>query len=259
MREWRSQRARVVGAGVAVLCLLAVPACTGQREPAPTSTTLASATTAPSVTTETFDPPSPEPTTAVPVPTRSRDEPAIRVARLPVGGGSDPDPQDPSLQCAHVTWTLTEAPIPRGFAVELAGFVFSGGVYTVVTQGCGTPLPNCHGYILRAGRDACDLALRALPGSATDEEPSLALAGRVYCPVPNSPACSDFLAAVRREEGRTVSLQPPPPASPEPPPTGSPSTSAPETPVGPSPSTAGTAGGPGAGTSPPSGSGTAGG
>ncbi len=165
--------------------------------------------------------PEPEPTTEDPDPTTgsssSNGNPSISVARLPVGGGSELRENDPTLQCAEVSWIVdNKGEIPRGTAVELTKVLFTPNVFKVVRGGCGTAQPNCIGYIFRSAAQRCDLLVRLVGTIAEGTSPSVGFAGLIYCPRNDSPSCRDFVAALGDQQQISVQLTVPPPPEPEP-------------------------------------------
>ena len=166
--------------------------------------------------------PEPTPTTENPDPTTgssssSNSNPSISVARLPVGGGSELREDDPTLQCAEVSWIVdNDGEIPRGTAVELPRVLFTPNVFQVVRGGCGTSQPNCIGYIFRSAAQRCDLLVRLVGTIPGGTSPSVGFAGLVYCPRNDSPSCRDFVAALGDQPQISVQLTVPPPPDPEP-------------------------------------------
>jgi len=209
---------RLVAIAVAAASLVA-SACTGARP----ASSEAGAGAAVVTTSETFDTPQPEPTTATSSSQSSRrGNPAISVARLPVGGDSEDNETDPTRQCAHVTWIASkDGQIPTGTAVEITRVHFQPKVFQVLGGGCGGDLPNCVHYLFRSGILRCDLAVRALGDVSPDVEPTVGFEGLVYCPSNASAACTRFVAALGKEQQQAVSLNAPPPS-----PTSVPSTTA---------------------------------
>jgi hypothetical protein len=188
---------------------LALSACSGARPPAGAGTGDLAVTTS-----ETFDTPQPEPTTVATSSqsTRHGGNPAISVARLPVGGDSEDSETDPTRQCAHVTWIASQdGQIPTGAAVEITRVHFHPNAFQVVSGGCRGDLPSCVHYIFRTGTLRCDLAVRAVRDVPSDVAPTLGFSGLVYCPSNESTACSRFVAALSREQQQAVSLNAPPP------------------------------------------------
>jgi hypothetical protein len=158
----------------------------------------------------------------------SNGNPAISVARLPVGGGSELRQDDPTLQCAEVSWiAINKAVIPRGTAVEITGVHFSPKVFEVVRSGCGTSAPNCIGYIFRSAAQSCDLLVRLVGTIPQNTSPSVGFAGLVYCPRNDSQTCREFVAALPDQQQKSVPLTvpPPPEPAPEPSPDSSPESS----------------------------------
>lgn len=179
-----------------------------------------SSSTSPETTSE--PPPDPEPTTEDPSPTTgtssssSRGNPAISIARLPVGGASELREDDPTLQCAEVSWIVdNDGEIPRGTAVELTDVLFTPDVFEVVRGGCGTNQPNCVGYIFRSAAQRCDLLVRLVGTIPEDTGPSVGFAGLVYCPRNDSPSCRDFVSALGDQQQISVQLTVPPQPEPE--------------------------------------------
>lgn len=178
----------------------------GPTEPPPgtTSSTSSSQEPEPEPTTESTDPTTPATSSRAP-------NPAISVARLPVGGASEVRDDDPTLQCAEVSWIVdNNGQIPRGTAVELTDVLFTPDVFEVVRGGCGTPQPNCVGYIFRSTAQRCDLLVRLVGTIPPDTEPSVGFAGLVYCPRNDSPACRAFVAAMGDQQQISVQLSVPP-------------------------------------------------
>jgi hypothetical protein len=166
--------------------------------------------------------PEPEPTTEDPDPTTgssssSNGNPAISVARLPVGGGSELREDDPTLQCAEVSWIVdNNGEIPRGIAVELITPLFTPEVFRVVRGGCGSSQPNCIGYIFRSSAQRCDLLVRLVGTIPDDTSPSVGFTGLVYCPRNDAQSCRQFVAALGDQQQISVQLTVPPPPEPEP-------------------------------------------
>lgn len=165
--------------------------------------------------------PEPEPTPEDPDPTTpassssSNGNPAISVARLPVGGGSELSEDDPALQCAEVSWIVdNNGEIPRGTAVEITGVRFTPKVFEVVRGGCGSSQPNCVGYIFRSTAQRCDLLVRLVGTIPEETSPSVGFSGLVYCPRNDSAACRQFVAALGDQQQISVQLTVPP--APEP-------------------------------------------
>ena len=164
-----------------------------------------------SVDTETFDTPDPEPTT----PETSdgpagNDNPAISVARLPIGGDSEDDRDDPRLQCAHVTWIASaDGQIPRGTGIEITEVVFDPASFEAVGEGCGSQRPSCLHYVFRPSALQCDLAVRATGQVAQDASPTLAFTGLVFCPDTTSATCRRFVAALADEQQLSIGLNVP--------------------------------------------------
>jgi hypothetical protein len=160
----------------------------------------------------------PDPTTEDPDPTTStssrNDNPAISVARLPVGGGSQLRDDDPTLQCAEVSWIVDDGEFPKGFAVEPTKILFTPKVFEVVRGGCGTDQPNCVGFIFRASAQRCDLLVRLVGEIPEGTGPSVGFAGLAYCPR-NDSACRDFVASIKDQKQISVQLLVPPRPEPE--------------------------------------------
>jgi hypothetical protein len=160
--------------------------------------------------------PEPEPTAEGTDPTTaasssSNGNPAISVARLPVGGGSELREDDPTLQCAEVSWIVdNNGEIPRGLAVEITAPLFTPTVFQVVRGGCGTSQPNCVGYIFRSAAQRCDLLVRLVGTIPEDISPSVGFAGLVYCPHNDSTTCRQFVAAMGHQQQISVQLTVPP-------------------------------------------------
>ena len=206
--------ARAAGAVVAVAAAWVLAGCGAptsgpQEAPAGTSSSAQSSQ-------ESSQEPEPEPTTEGTDPTTpsssSREpNPAISVARLPVGGASQLRDDDPTFQCAEVSWIVdNNGQIPRGTAVELTDVLFTPDVFEVVRGGCGTSQPNCVGYIFRSTAQRCDLLVRLVGTIPENTEPSVGFAGLVYCPRNDSPACRAFVAAMGDQQQISVQLNVPP-------------------------------------------------
>lgn len=160
--------------------------------------------------------PEPEPTPEDTDPTTatsssSRANPAISVARLPVGGGSELREDDPTLQCAEVSWIVdNNGEIPRGVAVEITSPLFTPKVFQVVRGGCGTSQPNCVGYIFRSAAQRCDLLVRLVGTIPENTSPSVGFAGLVYCPRNDATTCRQFVASMGNQQQISVQLTVPP-------------------------------------------------
>ncbi|MEO5983299.1 MAG: hypothetical protein ABIQ13_13395 [Pedococcus sp.] len=170
---------------------------------------------------ETFASPDPEPTTpeSSDEPARN-DNPAISVARLPIGGDAQDDGSDARLQCAHVTWIASpDGQIPRGTGIEITGVVFDPAAFESVGAGCGSERPSCLHYVFRTAALQCDLAIRATGVVPQDASPTLGFTGLVFCPDNTSDSCRRFVAALADEQQLSVSLNVPdlPPESTAPP------------------------------------------
>lgn len=206
--------ARAAGAVVAVATAWVLAGCGGptsgpQEAPAGTSSSAQSSQ-------ESSQEPEPEPTTegtdpTTPASSSRESNPAISVARLPVGGASQLRDDDPTFQCAEVSWIVdNNGQIPRGTAVELTDVLFKPDVFEVVRGGCGTSQPNCVGYIFRSTAQRCDLLVRLVGTIPENMEPSVGFAGLVYCPRNDSPACRAFVAAMGDQQQISVQLNVPP-------------------------------------------------
>ncbi|WP_344189747.1 hypothetical protein [Pedococcus aerophilus] len=176
--------------------------------------------------TETFADPEPEPTTPdVPEGESTDDNPAIQVARLPVGGGSVLDPGDPTLQCAQVNWVGSNGgEIPQGTGVELIGVAFDPAVFETSGDGCGSERPSCLGYVFRASALQCDLAVRVTGDVPPDTRPTVGFSGLVFCPDDQSESCRRFVEALGDQEQQQVTLEVPAPPEPATEPTTEPTT-----------------------------------
>lgn len=211
--RWR----RPVPALLALTLAFALVACTGTGTggdggggSTSDSSTSEESTTEPDPTTE-----DPDPTTP-PSSSSSNSNPAISVARLPVGGASELREDDPTLQCAEVSWIVdNNGEIPRGTAVEITNPLFTPEVFEVVRGGCGTSQPNCVGYIFRTSAQRCDLLVRLVGTIPEDTSPSVGFTGLVYCPRNDSPACQQFVAALGDQQQISVQLSVPPSPEPE--------------------------------------------
>jgi hypothetical protein len=166
--------------------------------------------------------PEPEPTPedtdpTTPASSSSNGNPAISVARLPVGGGSELRQDDPTLQCAEVSWIVdNNGEIPRGTAVELTDALFTPDVFEVVRSGCGSSQPNCIGYIFRSTAQRCDLLVRLVGTIPENTSASVGFAGLVYCPRNDSQSCEQFVAALGDQQQISVQLTVPPAPEPDP-------------------------------------------
>jgi hypothetical protein len=143
------------------------------------------------------------------------DNPAISVARLPVGGASELRQDDPTLQCAEVSWIVDGGEFPQGFAVEPTKVLFTPKVFEVVRGGCGTDQPNCVGFIFRATAQRCDLLVRLVGTIPENTGPSVGFAGLAYCPHKDSDSCRDFVASIGKQKQISVQLTVPPQPEPE--------------------------------------------
>lgn len=160
---------------------------------------------------ETFDSPEPEPTTPETSDERAGNtDPAISVARLPIGGDSQDDSTDARLQCAHVTWIASDdGQIPDGTGVEITDIVFDPAAFEAVGEGCGSERPSCLQYVFRSAALQCDLAVRATGEVTQEVNPSLGFTGLVFCPDNASDSCRRFVAALADEQQLSVSLNVP--------------------------------------------------
>jgi hypothetical protein len=162
------------------------------------------------------DPEPEDPDATTPESPGGNDNPAISVARLPVGGGSELREDDPTLQCAEVSWIVdNDGEIPRGTAVELTRVLFTPAVFRVVSDGCGTAQPNCVGFIFRAAAQRCDLLVRLVGTIPEGTGPSVGFAGNVYCPRNDSESCRRFVEALGDQRQISVQLTVPPQPEPE--------------------------------------------
>jgi hypothetical protein len=200
---------RLTALAAALLLVACGAPASGPPEPPPT-------TSSSSGTSSSEPEPEPEPTTEDPDPTTPATStrapnPAISVARLPVGGASQLRDDDPTLQCAEVSWIVdNDGEIPRGTAVEITDVLFTPDVFEVVRGGCGSSQPNCVGYIFRSSAQRCDLLVRLVGTIPPDIEPSVGFAGLVYCPRNDSPACRAFVEALGDQQQISVQLSVPP-------------------------------------------------
>ena len=211
---------RLVGALVALLLGLLLAVTLGSCAPGGGGGSAADTTSSDQSSSEPG--PEPEPTTENPDPTtpatnNGNGNPAISVARLPVGGGSELSEDDPTLQCAQVSWIVdNNGEIPRGTAVELTAPLFSPKVFQVVRGGCGSAQPNCVGYIFRSTAQRCDMLVRLVGTIPEGTSPSVGFAGLVYCPRNDSTSCRDFVAALGDQQQISVQLTVPPTPEPGP-------------------------------------------
>jgi hypothetical protein len=209
-----------VPAALAAVVLVLCGCSTGGGEGPSTSSGGTTSSTSP---TTTDDPPpttteDPDPTTPATT-TRTNANPAIAVARLPVGGQSDDDPDDPSLQCAHVSWIVDQGgdgEIPKGTAVEITRALFTPDVFTAQRSRCGTDKPSCIGYIFRSTQQQCDLLVRVVGTVPQGVAPSVGFRGLVYCPRNTSESCRRFVAALANQKQISVDLNVPRAPEPEP-------------------------------------------
>lgn len=211
----------VLRALLALLVAVALAACgsSGGGEDAGADTSSESS----SESSESSEPaPEPEPPPEETDPTTGsssgQDNPAISVARLPVGGGAPgPHNGDPSLQCAEVSWIVdNDGEIPQGVAVEITEVLYTPeGVFETVDEGCGTPQPNCVGYVFRAADQRCDLLVRVVGTVPDGVSPRVGFAGLVYCPPDDAPSCREFVAALGDQKQISAELLVPPQPEPE--------------------------------------------
>lgn len=202
--------------GAALLLVAALTGCSGGGTGGSSTTdgstgsdTSTSSTS--SMSSETFSTPTTEDVNPTTGQTGSNSAtPIVSLPSLPIGGAAAPDPKDPSRQCVGISWIATtdaNPVIPPGYAVEVTGARFSTKGYTVVTSGCGSDSPNCLGYVLRKGKDHCDLAVRTLPSASPDAGATVGLKGILYCPQSvGKKRCGDFAAAVAKEPGVAIEL-----------------------------------------------------
>ena len=173
--------------------------------------------TSPSSSESTEPEPPTEETDATTASSSSQDDnPAIAVARLPVGGASEVRQDDPSLQCAEVSWIVdNDGEIPRGTAIEITKVLFTPKVFELVRGGCGTSPPNCLGFIFRSTSQRCDLLVRLVGTIPGNTSPSVGFAGLVYCPRNDSESCRHFVEALGDQPQISVQLTVPPQPEPE--------------------------------------------
>lgn len=199
-----------IRAGAAVLLAGVLTGCTSGGPGPPTPSTSASTPstepTFPSATAENL-----APTTEA---TTSGDTtPMVSLPGLPVGGASAPEASDNSRQCITFAWSGTPE-IPKGYAVEVVGAVFSAPGYEAIRASCEADGPHCIGYVMRAGSTNCNLVVRTLPTANPDVQARVGLKGILYCPKSiGATRCNGLAAAMAKAPGGAQLIGPQPVAS----------------------------------------------
>jgi len=168
----------------------------------PDNSTSSSSEDFPTPTTE-----NPSPTTDAPSPTN--DDPIVALPKLPIGGGSGPDANDPSRQCVEISWIGADPlpSLPPGYAAEITGALFTAPGYQVIHGGCGLDHPNCVGYVMRPEKQECDLAVRTLPQAKPGAGARVSLKGIVYCPQSvGKQKCANFADAMSKAPQLSIEL-----------------------------------------------------
>ena len=149
----------------------------------------------------------PSPTTDAPSPTN--DTPIVALPKLPIGGASEADASDPTRQCVGISWIGADplTSLPPGYAAEITGALFTAPGYQVIGGGCGSDHPNCIGYVMRAGKQNCDLAVRTLSTAKPGAGARVSLKGIVYCPQSvGKQKCENFAVAMSKAPQLSIEL-----------------------------------------------------
>jgi hypothetical protein len=146
-------------------------------------------------------PPSPEGTGVEPPQTR-RNQPAVELAALPVGGSSD---LDHSPSCVEVNWS--GQPVPHGVAVRVTVVDVEGDFREFRGGSCQDP---CRGYLFTTGNGPCQVGVSWTPPDQTRElKGTVALGGQ--CVEPDPATCHQVSGAVSADaKGQVVTLSAPP-------------------------------------------------
>ena len=186
-----------------VLMLFLLAACGNSGgDAAPTTTGVTASPESPVETT----PPVEETGTEAPPPTSTR-RPAIELASLPIGGGSQTGTSERD-QCIEVAWLGSE--MPDGISVEVTSKDISPKrVFRFASLECGRP---CDGYVFQEQGDDCLVAVHALRANT---RAALSLGGKIHCPAGQRAECEAFSAG---EQKQTIGLrwEPEEPESPSP-------------------------------------------
>lgn len=146
-------------------------------------------------------PPSPEGTGAEPPQTR-RNQPAVELAALPVGGSSD---LDHSPSCVEVNWS--GQPVPHGVAFRVTVVDVEGDFREFSGGSCQDP---CRGYLFTTGNGPCQVGVSwTAPDRPGDLKGTIALGG--LCVEPDHSTCQQVTGAVSADaKGQVVTLSAPP-------------------------------------------------
>jgi hypothetical protein len=190
--------------GVILLVAAGLGGCGGGGNTPPVTTTSSSSSEEPFPTPTTEDT---SPTTQAPTPTNGT--PIVALPRLPIGGASAPDANDPARQCVGVSWIGADpqTALPPGYAAEITGALFSARGYQVIRAGCGSDSPNCVGYVMRPEKQQCDLAVRTLSTAQPGAGATVSLKGIVYCPQSvGRDRCAQFAEAMSKAPQLSIEL-----------------------------------------------------
>ena len=198
----------LAGTGCAAILLALLLAGCGGPSLAGSSATGSVGTPTPE---ETFATPSQEPSsTTFTTSTKADATPAVKIARLPIGGSAQTDADDPRLQCVDVSWSVSTVDVPSGYSVRVTRAFFSGPGFTALRSSCGGA-PTCVGYVMRVGRISCSIAVRSEPTADPDAAVAVRLAGTVFCPSSvGVDGCRRFRDLIASEVQKEIPLEPPP-------------------------------------------------
>jgi hypothetical protein len=227
MKSWR----RPAAGAPALIVLALLVGCGGGSAPDDSSGGSppedSTASVEPSGETEaTFADPSAESTGPEP-PQPTRDQPAIQIASLPVGGSVD---ADGTSQCADVNW-LGKKPLPDGVTVSVTSVGLDPpGVFRLAQEACGSDPGPCVGMRWETDNiSSCQVGVSQVAAGEGDVQ--LIVEGTVTCR--ELADCEDLVAP---GDGSQIAftpedLAPPTEESPPGPPTDSPTDSAPDSPT----------------------------
>lgn len=195
--------------------IMLVGACGGNASPGGGSAPTAEVTAGPESPIAETTPPVEGTGTEAPPPT-TKPRPAIELASLPVGGGSETGTSEQD-QCIDVAWLGNE--MPDGVSVEVTSMRISPkGVFRSGSGSleCGR---SCDSYVFQEQGDDCHVAVHA---QQANTDATLRVSGKVRCPAGKRQTCEAFAAG--EEKNRTIGLrwEPEVPESPSPSPSPSP-------------------------------------
>lgn len=117
-------------------------------------------------------------------------QPAIKIASLPVGG--DGFSRDRN-QCVAVTGS-----VPEGATIAVTGFrIEPPGVFTLASFACDRP--SCRNFVMTPDALTCHVPVSA---QRAGKDAGLSLAGVVRCPAGLRASCEDFAAGAERSKAR---------------------------------------------------------